>query len=259
MTSRWRALPDFVIIGAPRCGTTTLFRYLGSHPRVLAPYTQEVHFFTRSHVFEEGPHRYQAYFPLRSQLQGNAITGEGTSVYMFRPNVPERMKSEIPEVKLIAVLRDPVDRAIASWEHFTGREEERRPLVAAIRQEIEELGGAGAVRPPDPHEVPEDEVHFAHVHKGRYADQLEKWFSVFPRERIHVIKSESLFTEAEATYAAVLEFLKLPHAQLTAALDPGHYPNPPGSVEARPLLKNYFREPNRRLAELMAWEDVWEY
>ena len=123
VTARHRMLPTFIIIGAQRAGTTTLFFYLRSHPDIEGPkpadssvsWPKELHFFDEH--FAKGVDWYRAFFPLeRSRARARAeghdlITGEATPYYLFHPLVPERVATTVPDVRLIVLLRDPIERA----------------------------------------------------------------------------------------------------------------------------------------------------
>lgn len=256
LTAPLRALPDFIVIGAPRSGTTTLYRSLVLHPRVIGARSQETHFFNRTATYRRGLAYYRAFFPLRRTLhRENAITGEGTSVYMFRPNTAERIAANLPGVRLVAVLRDPAERAIASWEAFSARGEEPRPLLEAMTDEIDELGPSSAT-PPDPPEVAGDEPQPAHVHKGRYADQLARWIALFGADRLLVVFNDELFSSHQQTLDHVFEFLGLeshpvPAPRGAPTLDTAE------AEQARETLRSYYDEPDRELATLLGRPLPW--
>jgi hypothetical protein len=256
VTASARALPDFIVIGAPRSGTTTLYQALSEHPDVVAARAQEVHFFNRTPTYQRSLRYYRAFFPLETSLRRRgALTGEGTSVYMYRPNTAERIASDLPDVKLIAVLRDPVERAIASWRAATDRGEETRPLVVALADELGRLG-PGDRTPPPPAEVAEGEHDPAHVQKGRYADQLRRWMRLFDETRLLTILSEDLFSDPGPTLDQVFDFLGLPSR--ATELSPAQ-PNGVGEEldQAREMLRDYFAKPDRDLAVLLGRSLPW--
>ena len=121
-TSRLRILPRYLIIGAQKSGTTTLYEYLNQHPAVARSFIQEVHFFDLN--FARGLEWYRAHFPtylrreyVRSRRRMELITGEASAYYLFHPLVCARVRETLPDVRLIVVLRDPVERA---WAHYRG-------------------------------------------------------------------------------------------------------------------------------------------
>ncbi len=263
LTCQWRTLPDFVILGVPRGGTTSLFNLLSIHSQVHPAFRQETHFFNRSERYNKGVCFYRAFFPLQFEMRDDQLTGEGTSVYLFRPSVRERMVKVVPEVKLIVLLRDPTERAIASWRHFTDRGEERRTLLRAITEEIAELGGEGRLQPQDPPEIVPGLAHYAHVQKGRYADQLQRWFEVFPRNQFLILRSEDLFADPDVALSQVLGFLGLRNEEgleaglgqlihkSVGSISRGLLEDRPDADEARDILRAYFDEPNRELQRIL--------
>jgi hypothetical protein len=151
----WRPgpLPDFVIIGAQKAGTTTLFDMLAEHPEVGLSTIKEVHYF--DHNFHRGEEWYRRHFDRH-------IAGEASPNYIFHPLVHDRMKALIPDVKVIAILRDPVERALSHYFHEVAIGSERLPIVEALKAE-DQRTGAHALQ------------HFSYVARSRYLEQLERW------------------------------------------------------------------------------------
>ena len=122
VTSPIRLLPDFLIIGTQRGGTTSLYHYLQAHPCIRPASTKEVHFFDTK--FHKGLAWYRGHFPTRieqssvNRLHGHSLmTGEATALYLFHPHAPKRVAKALPFVKLIVLLRNPVDRALSHYYH----------------------------------------------------------------------------------------------------------------------------------------------
>ena len=103
-----RRLPDFLIIGAQKCGTSSMFAYLNQHPQMKLPDVKEIHFFDLN--YSNGLDWYTSHFPPAS-LSHRMVTGEASPYYLFHPHVPERVRLHCPDVKLVVMLRNPVDRA----------------------------------------------------------------------------------------------------------------------------------------------------
>lgn len=241
-------LPDFLIIGTQRGGTTSLYNYLAEHPKVAPAAVKEVHYFTLFH--DRGDEWYESNFP-RSRGLRKRITGEATPYYLFHPDVPERAHRLCPDAKLIALLRDPVARAFSHYQHERRLGEEPLSFAEAIAKEDERLSG-------DPF-VDGSHQHFSYAARGRYAEQLRRWWSRFPRERLLILRSEDLFTDPGAVYAQTLEFLGLPNHRprrfevfnAGAELD-----------EIEPYVRHeltaYFRPHNTELYELIDRDMGWE-
>lgn len=254
---RERALPDFVVIGAQKSGTSSLYGQLAAHPSVVPALRKEVHHFDRSPAPIA---RYRAFFPRRAVLDevatrtGRAVTGEATPFYLFHPAVPERMHTAVPDVRLIAVLRDPVARAISGYHHAVRVGDERRPIEEALDP------SAAETLPPVSdaawYDAPRCPARLhGYLARGRYAEQLERWFAVFGRDRVLVLESDAL--RGGRVPPEVLALLGLPDAGAPAVADRnvGAYVAPVSGIEAR--LAEYFRPYNARLFSLLGIELPW--
>lgn len=210
-TSKLRMLPDFLIIGAQRCGTTSLFRYLAGHPAVVPPpLNKGVHYFDTN--FAKGPLWYQGQFPLRRpSALGTRVTGEASPYYLFHPCAAQRITSMLPDVKLIVMLRNPRDRAFSAYNQELGRGFEHLSFEDALLAEARRLEGEADKIEADPTYNSFHHQHHAYVARGRYAEQLATYFSHGVRERLLVMESEAFFSEPEIVWGQVLEFLELEH------------------------------------------------
>ena len=254
-TSSLRLLPDFLIIGAQRGGTTSLYKYLAEHPAVAAPpLGKGAHFFDTN--FARGEAWYRGHFPTR--LVGRAarggrprITGESSPYYLFHPHAPSRVAAMLPGVKLIAMLRDPVTRAHSHYWHEVARGFESLSFDEAIEREPERLEPELARLRADPDYNSFAHQHHSYLSRGLYAQQLDAWYSLFPRESILVVSSEEFFAEPDRVFRRVLAFLGLPARSLPfyEPFNPREYP--PMADETRRRLVAYFAEPNARLAALV--------
>ncbi|MCI5147305.1 MAG: sulfotransferase, partial [Candidatus Electrothrix sp. AR3] len=111
LTARLRPLPNFLVIGAQKSGTTSLFHYICQHPQVFENKSKEIHFF--DHNYHCGANWYRSHFPLAGKLMRNRCLGEATPYYLCHPHAPSHIFDLLPRVKIIAILRDPVERAIS--------------------------------------------------------------------------------------------------------------------------------------------------
>lgn len=185
-----RRLPDFLIVGGMRSGTTALARWLGAHPEVYVSPRKEVHFFDLN--YERGVDWYAAHFADAGDAKA---AGEATPAYMYREDVPSRIAALLPAVRLLAVLRDPVDRA---WSHYWMNREKRRERLSfedALAAEPDRLATS-----PTP-------WRFAYVDRGRYVVQLRRLAELFPPEQFHVFLFDDLRAQPQPTFAAVARFL----------------------------------------------------
>ena len=254
---RARALPDFVVIGAQKAGTSSLYGQLSAHPSVVPALRKEVHHFDRSPAVVAP---YRAWFPRRATLDrvaartGRAITGEATPFYLCHPAVPTRMRPVVPDVRLIAVLRDPVARAISGYHHAVRVGDEDRPIERALDPTaVEDLPPATDAAWYDAPDCPL-RLH-GYLARGRYAEQLERWFSVYPRAQVLVLDSDAL--RGGRVPDAVLEFLDLPVPSVAAVADRnvGAYTAAASDLES--VLRDYFRPHDERLSSLLGVELPW--
>ena len=139
LTAPLRGLPSVLIIGAQKGGTTSLFSYLVQHPDVLAPLTKEIHYFDLQYDREDK--WYRGHFPFARRLERGAVTIDASPYYLPHPLVPARAAQLVPEAKLVAVLRDPVDRALSHYHHEVRAGRESLSFADAIDQEAERLAG----------------------------------------------------------------------------------------------------------------------
>lgn len=262
-TSAFRALPDFVIIGAQKAGTTSLFRYLEGHPDFLPSYKKEVHFFDVN--FSHGVGWYKAHFPLASYKRkleaqrGRAVlTGEATPYYLFHPCVPERMAALVPGAKLIVLLRNPIERAYSHYQHQVRKGRETHDFQEALRLEPGILKAELERLDRDPLYPSYDHATYSYLARGLYADQLERWFTHYDRDRILILNSEEFFQEPQRSFDNVLRFLGLPALELQGlrTYNAGRY-NDSIDSKLRSELAEYFMPHNQRLFSLLGRTYDW--
>jgi hypothetical protein len=244
--------PDFLILGAQRAGTTSLYDYLVRHPNVLPPRTKEVHFFDLH--YHLGWDWYQAELDARAAERAgdpSCLRGEASPYYLFHPVVPGRVLRHSPRTRFIVLLREPVERAYSQYHHEVRLGMETLSFDEALAREDERLAGIEekhltAATTCVPHQ------HHTYQARGRYAEQLEAWWKNFPPKQFLVLFSENLQRDPLSHTRAVLEFLGMP------ALDLGPYPKSnhggqylPMNQSTRHRLNAYFAPYNRELARLL--------
>lgn len=215
LTAPARVLPDFLIVGAQRCGTTSLFKSLAEHPDVIAPgLTKGVHFFDTD--FPRGLAWYRSHFPSRARMQwhqrregARPITGEASPYYMFHPAVSGRIARDLPGVKAIALLRDPVERAYSAYTHERARGFENMDFLDALAAENDRLAGESERLLADPAYVSRVHQHNAYLARGRYADQLRRLEADLGRDNLLVLDADDLFSDFAAVMPVICDFLGL--------------------------------------------------
>lgn len=238
-TARWRALPDFIIIGAARSGTTQLFNTLRYHPQVEPARLKEVHFFDKNERYRRGLREYQSYFPLRHCVAADSIVGEATPRYLTDPLAAERIQGTMPNTKLVVLLRDPVEVTLSAY--FYGKAKGR------ITETLEEYFSETCLQ-----DQPEQFL------LGRYYEQLVRYDYFLKRQQLHVIKSEDFFNSKVDTMRTLCQYLGI-------ATD-YTFPDLPSrnqatreevTVEVHQRLKRHFQPENESLYSYLNRDFAW--
>ena len=263
-TSKLRELPDYLIIGVQRGGTSSLHTYLVQHPAVARAYLKEIHYFDRN--FHRGVDWYRSFFPTRTYMDylrrktgSRVVCGDATPGYFFNPHTPFRVAELLPDVKLILLLRNPIDRAYSNYCHRVAQGlEHLDTFESAIESETARIEGEREKMLEDPTYVSEEYRLHSYLARGIYADQLETWFKLFPPESFLIERSEDLFADPATVVNRVFRFLgvpefKLPQYPTYNALRSGKI-----SPETRARLVDYFRPHNERLYALVGRDFAWD-
>jgi hypothetical protein len=206
-------LPDMIIIGAMKCGTTSLFRYLEEHPDFFPPKSKEIHYFDSN--FDKGLDWYRRQFPtnvrrLKCRLMGQRIiTGEASPYYMFHPHAMGRIASILPKVKLIVLLRNPVDRAYSHYHNEIKHGRESLTFGEALESEPGRLAGEVEKMLKDERYFSVHHGHHAYLSRGIYVDQLKACRTFFQKEQFLIVDSASMSTDLQRVYDKVCAFLGL--------------------------------------------------
>jgi hypothetical protein len=257
LTSPLRGLPTSLVIGAQRGGTTSLFNYLAQHPDVLPPLGKEIHYF--DYFYHRGIRYYRGRFPYLRQLQGGRQTLDATPYYMMHPLAPERAARLLPQVKLIAMLRDPVARALSHYQHEVRGGRESLSFAEAIEQEAGRLTGEEERLRREPQYYSWNHHRYGYTRRGLYLEQLRRWLAHFPRSQLLVLQSEALFRDPAGIMARVHGFLGLRDHRLDRYEDTyqqGKYQRAmPDELKAK--LSAYFAPYNRELFQFLGEEFDW--
>ena len=235
------SLPDFVVIGAPKCGTTFFYHLLTKHPHVEPSAFKELHFFDL--LFEEGIEWYRhCFLPPRQKDGRQTITGDATPSYLFHPHAAERMAGVIPEARLIALLRNPVDRTYSAYHHRARNRDQVRTFEETVEDNL-------------------DGPNRGFLSQSIYVDHLLRWSRFFDREQMLVLKSEDFFGRTRETLKPVLDFLDLPDwepeaSELRDKVNKGGYEQRMDPAIRR-RLQEYFEPHNQRLYEYLGVDFGW--
>lgn len=245
ITSPIRMLPDFLIIGAMKCGTTSLFHYLSRHPGIVPALVKEVPYFNLENPFWRNRLWYRAHFPTlfaryRTKLAGKKLLAfEATPGYIFHPLAPKRMRETVPKAKHILLLRNPVDRCYANYQNVVRTKNEPLTFEEALEREREKYLGQYSA----------DLKYLTYSYLGRsmYITQLENLLQYFPREQLLILDSRKLESDTLEMLERVFEFLELPAADYPIPdrfVRHEKYEYPPMRAETRQELVRFFQPYN---------------
>jgi hypothetical protein len=221
-------LPDFLVLGTQKGGTTTLQQLLIQHPGVCLAPGKEVHYFSKH--WDQPTAWYASHYAGAAPQQR---CGDITPFYLFHPQAPKRIHSLLPNAQLIVLLRDPVERALSQYFHSVRLGFETLPLEDALAAEEERLS-TGKLQHLQEH---------SYVSRSRYLEQLDRYLELFPGRQLLVLQSETLFADPTATWRQIEAFLDLPQAPCPAAAPKANA----GQGEARAVTAGIRRDLRRQL------------
>jgi hypothetical protein len=267
VTSRLRGGPDFIVIGAKRGGTTSMYNYLLEHPAVqpLFPGRQHIkgaHYYDSQ--FARGPGWYRSHFPLavgdRHLVRPGtalAVTGEASPYYLFHPLAAERLAQDFPDVRIIVNLRDPVERAYSHFKERGKHGGEWLEFEEALAAEDDRLRGEHERIVGEPGYRSAEHENHSYLAQGRYLGMLERWFSFFPREQFHISASEEFYADPNRVVNSVWAFLGLPPHSLQSRKRHNYIPAQDIAPGTRERLQREFAEHNRELERLLGRPLPW--
>ena len=259
-TARCRVLPDTIIIGAQKSGTSSLYSYMKQHPDLVASYGKEVHYFDGGRdpevdAYAEGEVGYRAHFPLSWRARVGQRIFEASPLYLFNPLVPRRISELVPEVRLIAILRNPTDRAISHYFHEKRNGRERLSLMEALLAEEDRLRPVLASK----NYKSEAYIHFSYKARGVYREQIARYFDYFGSDSMLILKAESLDSDPIGTLRRVFDFLAVDPSFVVPDLRPRNVASDSHRVEpeVHQHLSDYFRPHSRDLYDLLGEDFGW--
>lgn len=272
-TAHWRPDPEFLIIGAKRGGSTSFYYDLLGHPQIAQLYprpdylpkaaaTKGVHYFDQN--YERGEQWYRGHLPstfVRARqarrVSAPVITGEASPYYLFHPGAAERAAELVPDAKIIAVLRDPVQRTYSHWKERRRGGFEDLEFAAALAAEDTRIGDVEERlrREPAFHSYAHEQLSYAR--QSEYATALARWYACFPSQQILILSSEDYYANPQATLDEAVDFLGLPRQPLAS----GEVRNAAAGDEIDPAvaaeLKARFAPYNDQLRELTGRSLPW--
>lgn len=273
-TSSFRRLPDFMIIGAKRGGTTSLYFDLLEHPAVMRLYpppvrglkpdaTKGVHYFDSQAYRSEA--WYRSYFPsdlarsaYRRRTGVEPVAGEASPYYLFHPAAVDRAHALTPDSRIIAQLRDPVMRTYSHWKERRRNNAEPLDFASALDAEADRLAGEREKLMTDPHYSSYPWEQQSYVTQSRYAEQLDRWIGAYGRGRVHVTVSEEYYADPGAVVAGIHEFLGLPPRPPAASSQRNAAAGEDLDPAVRRKLAALFADHNHELSTLLGRDLPWD-
>ncbi|MFP4011557.1 MAG: sulfotransferase family protein [Spirochaetaceae bacterium] len=252
-----RVLPTFLGIGAQKAGTTALMHYLRQHPQAAWGKGRELHYFDRN--YHRGERWYRARFPLARQVAKNMAVGEGSPEYLLHPHAARRISALLPQVKLVVLLRDPAQRAISHYFMEVKRGREPLGIEEAMKSEEERIGPERERLEADPHHDDKLFQRRAYKAKGRYAEQLRRYYQYFDRSQIFVMESGRFNNDTRNALNEICAFLGIDPAPETIDLAKHNVTKVEKTVppEVEEYLNDYFQPHNEELYELLGVDFGW--
>jgi hypothetical protein len=265
-TAAIRPMPDFLIVGTKRGGTTSMHHLLLQHPDMVPMFPARrlkspMYF---SQHYDRGERWYRSHFAtspwrwVRGALRGHAtVTGESSPYYLYNPYAAERIRRDIPDVKIVIMLRDPVRRAYSHYWERVDNKVEPLSFADALKAEPQRLAGQLEMMAANPLHYSEPHDWHSYRDRGLYADQLRRFFALFPRDRILILPSESFYRDEQAAFDRVTDFLGLRRHTLAAKQRYNYLPVEKMDAAIEAELTEFFRAPNDEVYELVGEDFGW--
>lgn len=271
-TSAYRPLPDFLIIGTKRGGTTSFYFDLLDHPNVIRLYppplpllkpdaTKGVHYFDSN--FARGERWYRSYMPTaatreRHRRHGvSPVAGEASPYYLFHPAAAERAFATVPDARVIVLLRDPVLRTYSHWKERRRSNAEPLEFLDALEAEPDRLAGERERLLADPTYQSYAWEQQSYATQSRYAEALRPWIERFGRDQVHVAASEDYYAKPAAVLAHVDAFLGIPPRDGSTGVIRNAAQGTPLHGGIRSELEARFKQPNEDLFDLLGQRLPW--
>ncbi len=254
ITASTRVLPDFIIIGTVRSGTTSLYYNICEHPSVLPAAYDEIGFFDSN--YHLGIKWYQSMFPKQKQMEeikkntGFAVTGEDTPFYFWKKEAIDRIFQYLPNVKIIAIFRNPIDRAFSNYNLGVRMKTEKSTFEETIDEEIKFLEKNSFREAIDRKR--------SYVTKGIYENQIQNWLKIFPNKQIHMISTEEMEKKPIETLQKVFKFLDIPDYRITNPQKQKSADYKKMDFKTRQKLLEFYRPHNERFFDIIKQRFDWD-
>jgi hypothetical protein len=235
---------DFIVAGAQKSGTTALHYFLKKHPQIVLPDRQEMHFFDDEEIFSR-PIDYELLHRAFPPITRSTIAGEVTPSYLYWKPAMERIRNYNPQIKLIILLRNPIDRAFAHWNMQRFKNRESLDFLDALKEEPRRIAQPLSI----------ESRRFAYVDRGFYSEQLDRVFKFFPREQVKMIKFEDFRDRKQETLDEIFGFLGAKRLRNLQDKERNVVPYERAmTAEERKYLLGVFSAEIAKLEQMLGWD-----
>lgn len=254
-----RIEPTFIIAGAQRCATTSLFRMLTQHPQIVPPpLNKGIHYFDTAERYAKGPRFYRGHFPLRKAGRPRLVTGEASPYYVFHPLAMARIATELPRAQVVVLLRDPVERAFSGYKQELARGFETLPTFEqALDAEEARLAGEESRIQADPTYQSFAHQHFGYVARGRYTAQLRRAQEALGEDRLTILDLGRLVKGGFDLWDELLKAIGVSPWRPDNMIRVNDTPTTQMQPATRQRLTEVFAAENNELAEFLGYPPSW--
>lgn len=236
---------DFIVVGAQKSGTTALHYFLSRNSQIVLPDRQEMHFFDDEEIFARSPVEYQLLHAHFKSIGRGQRAGEITPSYLYWKPAMERIREYNPQIKLIVLLRNPVDRAFAHWNMQRFKNREPLDFLDALKEEPRRIAQPMSI----------EARRFSYVDRGFYSAQLERAFNLFPREQLEIVKFEDFRDRKQETLDSIFDFLGVKRIRAGRDRDRNVVPYERAMTsEERKYLLDVFATEIGKLEQMLGWD-----
>jgi hypothetical protein len=266
-TSHFRILPKVLLIGASKCGTSSMAELLSAHPNCLPPFYKEVRFFDSSRIRPRRLDLYRAHYPtqawqrLKESITGRQLwTADFSPTYYDHPHAPRRIFSTLGnDVKLILMVRNPVDRTYSQYRfQKTLGNETADSFDEALRLEAERIEGEDDRQRADERYFSRKRNHFGYTTRSFYFRYIRNWLEYFPPEQLHLVVLEDFEKAPQTVFDGLCDFLESPRHPINPIVRNASKIQSPMSSTTRSMLVEKFRAHNREMSEFFGRDFDWD-
>ena len=256
-----KSKPDFLVIGVQRAATTSLYRYLIQHPQILVTHkSRETYYFDNPDNYRKGFGWYVGHFPSKLR-KGDKLTFEDSPSYLYYKHIPQLIKQDLGNIKMIAILRNPVDRAYSAWQMYHSYSS--LPLKH-LRERADQRTFAQAIEQELNPELPPPEYPYYYLDRGKYVQQLENYYTYFDNSNILILNFEQLSNDLGSALQQICDFLNIepfPQEMIqqfqTEKYAAANYERKPEDEQVLDRLKEYYEPENEKLYQTLSTRYDW--